>query len=328
MGLENATNINSLNENNPLGTDPRSQGDDHIRMIKSVLKSDVFAASLANGSTDKATPVDADLLLIADSAASYGRKKLTWANLKAAIKSYYDSVTATLTNKTISGANNTLSDIGIGSITMNTGKLLGRTSSGTGGVEEIGVSGPLALTGGALTTSMNTGKLLGRTSSNSGVVEEISVGGDLSLSSGVLSVSGVPVGTIMYFSTSTPPSGWLKANGAAISRTTYSALFSVIGTTFGAGNGSTTFNLPDLRGVFPRGWDDWRGLDSGRAFGSYQADELKSHAHSYATFDAGSRISVDINYSGYSDFSTSTTGATGGAETRPKNVALLACIKY
>ena len=150
MGLENATNINSLNENNPLGTDPRSQGDDHIRMIKSVLKSDVFAASLANGSTDKATPVDADLLLIADSAASYGRKKLTWANLKEAIKSYYDSVTATLTNKTISGENNTLSNIGIGSITMNTGKLLGRTSSGTGEVEEIIIGSGLVLSGGAL----------------------------------------------------------------------------------------------------------------------------------------------------------------------------------
>jgi microcystin-dependent protein len=82
------------------------------------------------------------------------------------------------------------------------------------------------------------------------------------------------VGKISMFARSTAPSGYLKCNGAAISRTTYEALFSAIGTTFGAGDGSTTFNIPDLRGEFIRGWDDARGVDAGRAFGSYQDSQL------------------------------------------------------
>jgi microcystin-dependent protein len=57
------------------------------------------------------------------------------------------------------------------------------------------------------------------------------------------------------FAASTIPTGWLECNGAAVSRTTYSALFAVIGTTWGNGNGVTTFNLPETRGLFPRGWN-------------------------------------------------------------------------
>lgn len=63
----------------------------------------------------------------------------------------------------------------------------------------------------------------------------------------------VPIGTIEMYGGSTLPTGWLYCNGQAINRTTYSVLFEVIGTSFGAGDGSTTFNLPDLRGRFPLG---------------------------------------------------------------------------
>ena len=135
------------------------------------------------------------------------------------------------------------------------------------------------------------------------------------------------VGTVLAFAMESAPSGWLKCNGAAISRTTYSALFTAIGTTFGAGDGSTTFNVPDLRGEFVRGWDDARAVDTGRVFGSAQADELKSHTHVYVftgegsatTFGAGGtpEYAYDVN-----------TSATGGTETRPRNIALLYCIKY
>ena len=96
------------------------------------------------------------------------------------------------------------------------------------------------------------------------------------------------VGTVLAFAMESAPSGWLKCNGAAISRTTYSALFTAIGTTFGAGDGSTTFNVPDLRGEFVRGWDDARAVDTGRVFGSAQADELKSHTHVYVFTGEGS----------------------------------------
>ena len=90
----------------------------------------------------------------------------------------------------------------------------------------------------------------------------------------------VPTGSVHIMATTTAPSGYLKCNGAAVSRTTYADLFAIIGTTHGAGDGSTTFNVPDLRGEFVRGWDDSRGVDSGRSFGSSQGDNNKQHNHS------------------------------------------------
>lgn len=141
------------------------------------------------------------------------------------------------------------------------------------------------------------------------------------------SESEAPPGTVIYVARNSLPLGYLKANGAAISRSTYSRLFAEIGTTFGAGNGSTTFNLPDLRGEFIRGFDDGRGVDSGRVFGSSQSDDLKAHTHTAA----GTVYSLAFLAAGSGrDFqnATVTTSSTGGAETRPRNVALLACIKY
>jgi phage-related tail fiber protein len=142
-------------------------------------------------------------------------------------------------------------------------------------------------------------------------------------------VEAVPPGAIMHFARSTPPAGWLKANGAAVSRAIYSNLFAAIGTTFGVGDGSTTFNLPDLRGEFIRGWDGGRGIDPGRVFGDWQPDELKSHRHEIPEtspndsndgpgFDSGLTLQATVNY----------TAEFGGTETRPRNIALLPCIKY
>lgn len=95
-------------------------------------------------------------------------------------------------------------------------------------------------------------------------------------------IQSVPVATVFYRAQAVVPGGYLLCDGSAVSRTTYAALFAAIGTTYGAGNGSTTFNLPDLRGVFPRGVDLGRGLDPSRAMGSYQADLFGSHNHSDA----------------------------------------------
>ena len=155
------------------------------------------------------------------------------------------------------------------------------------------------------------------------------VSGDFAFPAGSLANAPNPIeaGTIAYLGMSTAPTGWLKANGAAVSRTTYADLFTAIGTTFGVGDGGTTFNLPDLRGEFPRGWDDSRGVDSGRTFGSAQSDDLKSHTHVYDTPDSGA---VDAGSGGWwgRTLTTNTTNATGGTETRPRNIALLACIKF
>jgi len=140
-------------------------------------------------------------------------------------------------------------------------------------------------------------------------------------------VSSIAAGFVMNFAANSPPSGWLKANGAAVSRTAYAALFAVIGTTFGVGDGSTTFNLPDVRGEFIRGWDDGRGVDSGRAIGTAQAADLASHTHSLPAW-IGSLYASGVAMAGAGGGSSMTSNATGGAETRPRNVAFLACIKY
>ena len=70
---------------------------------------------------------------------------------------------------------------------------------------------------------------------------------------GITPPSGVPVGTIEYFAMTTPPAGYLKADGAVVGRQTYPELFETIGTTFGEGDGETTFNLPDLIDRFAQG---------------------------------------------------------------------------
>lgn len=135
-------------------------------------------------------------------------------------------------------------------------------------------------------------------------------------------------GMVAHYARSTAPTGWLKANGAAVSRTVYADLFAAIGTTFGIGDGFNTFNLPDLRGEFLRGWDDGRGVDSGRTIGSYQADQLKAHTHQILMFESGDRNgNRPADASGPADY-TAVTESTGGNETRPRNRAMLACIKY
>lgn len=137
--------------------------------------------------------------------------------------------------------------------------------------------------------------------------------------------SGVPTGTVAWFAANTPPTGFLVADGSAISRTAYSDLFAAIGSAFGVGDGSTTFNLPDLRGEFIRGWDNGRGVDVGRAFGSWQDHEIEAHTHTY-----NEAIYGGVGNGGFDGAidNLSTTGATGGDETRPRNVALLPMIKF
>lgn len=90
-------------------------------------------------------------------------------------------------------------------------------------------------------------------------------------------VEATPPGAVMPFATDKQPSRyWLYCDGRAVSRTTYRNLFAVIGTTYGAGNGSTTFNLPDYRGAFIRGLDSGRGLDGGRRLGTLQGDAMRN----------------------------------------------------
>lgn len=117
--------------------------------------------------------------------------------------------------------------------------------------------------------------------------------------SGALSfttVQGVPSGSVFCMAVATVPSGYLECNGAAVSRTTYSVLFAVIGTAYGTGNGSSTFNLPDLRGEFVRGFDNGKGTDSGRSIATSQGSQNAQHNHSASATSTAGAHSHSLNY--------------------------------
>jgi len=166
----------------------------------------------------------------------------------------------------------------------------------------------------------------------------------------------VPAGAVQAFAMNTAPSGWLACNGGAVSRATYAALFAAISTTYGTGNGSTTFNVPDLRGYFVRGSGTNSDGTAAGTFGAKQADALKSHTHTassnttgaHAHFQSISTVGFGgtgfgmTGFQGYDGFAPAnlatqnagnhshaiTVNATGDTETRPKNIAMLYCIKF
>ena len=190
---------------------------------------------------------------------------------------------------------------------------------------------------------------------NYGTAGQVLTSGGEGVAPSWTSPAGLPAGAVAHFAMSTAPSGWLKANGALVSRTTYAALFAAIGTTFGTGDGSTTFALPDLRGEFIRGLDDGRGVDSARGIGTAQASQNLSHSHGAATGVGGGHSHTVTGTKNLAETGTGTTyagayqnsggsslnlptntaaahshtiNADGGAEARPRNVAMLACIKF
>lgn len=155
--------------------------------------------------------------------------------------------------------------------------------------------------------------------------------------------NGLPAGAIVYFAMNKAPPGFLKANSAAVSRTVYSDLFAAIGTTYGAGDGVSTFNVPEGRAEFPRGLDDGRGIDTGRVIGSWQSESIKAHQHltgidheseggAGSPFGkremTGNKRTEVLDALGYTSTSSTLTESFGGTETRPRNVAWLCCIKY
>lgn len=98
----------------------------------------------------------------------------------------------------------------------------------------------------------------------------------------------LPAGSIQMYGGSSAPTGWALCNGSLLNRTTYATLFTAIGTTFGAGDGSTTFKIPDMRGVFAKGagtTDRAAGKDAsgnfyaGGSLGAYATDQMQGHQH-------------------------------------------------
>jgi len=154
---------------------------------------------------------------------------------------------------------------------------------------------------------------------------------------------GGPIGTIIAFGSETPPTNYLECDGVSLLNASYPDLYAVIGTAYGTADG-THFNIPDLRGKFPRGWDhaaandpdraartaQAAGGDTGDHVGTIQADEYKSHTHMQNIQSAagGATVSAESNSTLSTWQDGGITDASGGNETRPINVYVMFCIKY
>ncbi|HGT5291940.1 TPA: phage tail protein [Escherichia coli] len=124
--------------------------------------------------------------------------------------------------------------------------------------------------------------------------------------------SALPVGVPVPWPSATPPTGWLKCNGAPFSAEEYPKLAKAY----------PTLKLPDLRGEFIRGWDDGRGVDSGRAILSTQSHSIQAHDHIvYFRVNGVTTSSGVDDVMKYGDANPRPTSSTGGNETRPRNIA-------
>jgi hypothetical protein len=171
-----------------------------------------------------------------------------------------------------------------------------------------------------------------------------------------------PAGMIIPFAgpAENIPDGWMLCDGSAISRTNYANLYKAIGVCWGTGDGATTFNLPDLRGMFLRGVSGESGNDpdadsrvlltdnggnTGNNVGSYQGDAIRNITGSFKTFDRGASLTSGVFYNGGHRDSASVRGGNGddwcpetsfdasrvvpvGSDNRPKNVYVTYIIKY
>ena len=165
-----------------------------------------------------------------------------------------------------------------------------------------------------------------------------------------------PVGSVLFIVGTVALSGFLKINGAELSRVTYQDLYlhlDALGLA-GPGDGSTTFDLPDWRAEYPRFWDDGRGIDVGRVIGSWQAGQIADHAHTLPVgFDAtrffghqdasnlplyGSDVTANarrLNVTGIAETGQSvrlgrsdTAIQSQSGEVRTRNISILPLIKY
>ena len=160
------------------------------------------------------------------------------------------------------------------------------------------------------------------------------IGGDVS-SGGGGTGSGADIGDVKTTATLVPPSGWLSCNGAAVSRTTYAALYTAIGDTYGAGDGSTTFNVPDMQGRTAIGVGSGAGLTS-RALGdtggaeehTLTEDEMPSHKHQVKTISGGGQGSGPATGTGLTVISGNWFTENTGSDEPHENMQPFVALNY
>jgi len=153
-------------------------------------------------------------------------------------------------------------------------------------------------------------------------------------------IESAPTSLILLWPLATAPSGYLECDGSSLSRTTYAVLYAVLGIAYGNVDGNT-FNIPDYRGEFPRFWDHGAAIDPDRAartdrgdattgdnVGTKQDHQLDSHVHTHVTKGTTGSGSTYNSESMDGTPTYRSTTATGGNETRGRNVNLMPCIRY
>ena len=299
---------------------------------------------------------DADILLLVQ-ASTATTKAITWANMVVSIKA---ALSWTSLQSTIAGIISTLSQLGAAAFLG-----VGTSSSSVCAGNDARLSNSRQCNNTFDNASLARSNLgLGsaaqvNTGTTSGLIPVLDANGHLAAAqhgSGTpdgtkflrddLSwqpVTSIPVGAVIAVASEAVPTGYLECNGAAISRSTYAALFSATGIIHGQGDGASTFNLPDYRGRFLRGWAHGQTIDPDKAartamatggqtgdhVGSVQADVFKNHTHQIPGDPYGEGAGGGNVVNGPSGGGASiVTSSSGGNETRPVNAGVMFCIKY
>lgn len=230
MALETGSYIDSLVATNPTSTDALAQADDHLRLIKATIKNTFPSISGAINVTHGELNI-----LDGDTVAT--------------------SVTLVDADTVVVNDNGTMVQVALSDLLtyINAGMTLRDDV-----VTASSLADAIVATANIIDANVTTDKIADASITSAKIADGAISGSKFA--DGVALAEGM----VMPYAGSTAPSGWLMCYGQAVSRTTYSALYAICGTTYGAGDGSTTFNVPDLRGRVVAGWDSMGGTSANR----------------------------------------------------------------